>query len=146
MMPGPLKITQTISIPEREIEFVFARSGGPGGQNVNKVSSKAVLHFDVTRSPSLPPEVRARACALFAARINAEGRLVIACSTSASQLQNRQECLTRLQQMLQQAAQPPKVRKKTTPSRASRQRRLESKKRQSGKKAQRRKSWDSGEE
>lgn len=133
-------------LSEADVQWSAVRAQGAGGQNVNKVSSKAVLHFDVTRSPSLPPEVRTRACELFAARINAEGRLVITCSTSASQLRNRQECLARLQHMLQQAAQAPVVRKKTAPSRAARQRRLDSKKRQSGKKAQRRRSWDSGEE
>jgi protein subunit release factor B len=92
-MAETLVITPRIAIPLAELEFSFARSGGPGGQNVNKVSSKAILHYDITRSASIPDDVRQRALAQFASRINNEGKLVISCDTSASQHKNREECI-----------------------------------------------------
>jgi len=140
-MAETLVITPRISIPLAELDFTFARSGGPGGQNVNKVSSKAILHFDITRSASIPDDVRRRALAQFASRINSEGKLVISCDTSASQHKNREECLARLKQLLVQAATPPKIRKKSKPSRTSIRKRREEKARHSAKKASRRGDW-----
>ena len=145
-MTEGLFISPGLAIPMAEVEFSFARSSGPGGQNVNKVSSKAILRFNVVRSPSLSEAVRRRFLERFASRINTDGVLLLTCSNSASQHQNRQECLARLQAMLQDAATPPKVRVKTRPSRASKQRRVQAKKRQSAKKAGRGKNWSSSEE
>jgi ribosome-associated protein len=145
-MTEALVITPRISIPLAELDFSFARSGGPGGQNVNKVSSKAILHFDIARSPSIPDDVRQRAIAQFASRINSEGKLVISCESSASQHKNREECIARLKQLLLQAATPPKIRKKSKPSRTSVRKRLEEKSRHSSKKAGRRGDWGGSEE
>lgn len=140
-MAETLVITPRIAIPLAELEFSFARSGGPGGQNVNKVSSKAILHFDITRSASVPDDVRQRALAQFASRINNEGKLVISCDTSASQHKNREECIARLKQLLMQAATPPKIRKKSKPSRTAIRKRREAKAKHSAKKASRRSDW-----
>jgi len=145
-MAEALVITPRISIPLSEIEFTFVRSSGPGGQNVNKVSSKAVLRFDVMRSPSLPEEARSRCIALHASRINADGFLMLACSTSASQHHNREECLARLKALLVEAATPPKKRVKTKPSRASKKRRLDAKSRHSAKKTGRSQSWQGSDD
>jgi ribosome-associated protein len=145
-MSEAIVITPRISVPLAELDFSFARSGGPGGQNVNKVSSKAILHFDIARSPSIPDDVRQRALTQFASRINSEGKLVISCDTSASQHKNREECIARLKQLLLPAATPPKIRKKSKPSRTSVRKRLEEKSRHSSKKSGRRGDWGSSEE
>jgi len=133
-----LSITPRIQIPTSEFEFTFARSGGPGGQNVNKVNSKAVLRWFPSTSPSLPDDVRARFIEKYANRITTEGELVISSQTYRDQLRNTDDCLKKLAEMIESVARPPKVRRPTKPSKAAKIRRVESKARQSNKKSQRR--------
>jgi ribosome-associated protein len=128
--------------PLAELRFTFARSSGPGGQNVNKVESKAVLHWDVAASRAVPPAVRARFRSRFARRISGEGVLVIASQRHRERERNVAECLGRLEAMLAEVAAPPKPRKATRPSRAARERRLSEKKRASRRKAERRRRND----
>jgi ribosome-associated protein len=122
----------------RELRFSYARSSGPGGQNVNKVESKAVLRWDVARSRAVPPDVRARFLARFASRITGEGELVLASQRYRDRERNVADCVAKLQAMLGQVAAPPKRRRPTKPSRGARERRLESKRAQARKKADRR--------
>lgn len=123
-----LQITSTVAVPLSEIELSFARAGGPGGQNVNKVASKAVLRFDLRQSPSLPERLRQRALGQLASRLTVDGVLVLSCSTSRDQSRNRMLVLERLRELLAKAAVPPKPRRPTKPSKASKERRLASKK------------------
>jgi ribosome-associated protein len=124
--------------PLGEVRFSFARSSGPGGQNVNKVESKAVLRWDVARSPSLSGAVRARFLERFARRITADGELVLASQRYRVRERNVADCIAKLRAMLDEVAKPPKPRKPTKPTRAAKQRRLDAKKAQSRKKADRR--------
>jgi ribosome-associated protein len=137
-----LEITAELSIPDTEFEWSFARSGGPGGQNVNKVASKAVLRWDVTNSPSVPADVKERFLAQNPGRITTEGVLVMSSERSRSQLLNRQDCLDILADLLRQATKVPRRRKKTRPSRGARERRLQDKKQRSSTKTQRRRPAD----
>lgn len=125
-------------IPDDEMTWTFARSGGPGGQNVNKVNSRAILHWRVAGNTSLDPHVRARLVALERNRITAEGELVIQSQTHRTQERNREACLERLAEMVRRAAFVPKTRRPTKPTRGSQQRRLEAKKARSHLKQQRR--------
>jgi ribosome-associated protein len=111
----------------RELRFSYARSSGPGGQNVNKVESKAVLRWDVARSRAIPAGVRARFLARFASRITGEGELVLASQRYRDRERNVADCVAKLQAMLAEVAEPPKPRKKTRPSAGARERRLEAK-------------------
>jgi len=123
-------------IPDSELVFTFVRSSGPGGQNVNKVNSKAVLRWSVLRSPSLSEEER-----LLLIRklpVTVSGDLVIMSDRHRDQGRNREECRVRFREMLFGVFNKPKERKKTRPTRASQKKRRESKKRQSEKKALRR--------
>ena len=129
-----LIITPRIRVPLSEIEFTYARSPGPGGQNVNKVNSKAVLRWAVARSPGLPDDVRQRFLARYRRRITGDGELVIAGQRFRDQEKNRADCLDRLREMLQAVATPPKVRRPTKPTRSSQRRRLEAKRQHSQKK------------
>jgi ribosome-associated protein len=122
----------------RELRFSYARSSGPGGQNVNKVESKAVLRWDVARSHAVPADLRARFLARFANRITREGELVIACQRYRDRERNVADCVAKLQAMLSEVAAPPKQRRPTRPGRGARERRLEQKRRAARKKAQRR--------
>ena len=126
-----IAITQSIYIPEGEIQFDFIRASGPGGQNVNKVSSAVQLRFNVKSSPSLPEEVRRRLVRLAGGRITLEGVLIIEAKRFRSQEQNRQDALDRLVALIRRAAERPKVRRPTRATLASKQRRLESKRRRS---------------
>lgn len=123
-----------ISLPLHELEFSYARSSGPGGQNVNKTSTKAILRWNVAASPSIPDAVRARFLARYGARVSADGWVVIASDRFRDQPRNREDCVERLRQWLHAVARPPKPRKKTKPTRTSRERRLASKGRHSEKK------------
>jgi len=105
---------------ERELSFEYVRSSGPGGQNVNKVATAVQLRFDVTRSPSLSEEVKAK-------RVSADGILVIEAKRYRAQEQNRFDALERFYGLLKKASQRPRTRKPTSPTRASKERRLEGK-------------------
>ncbi|MDX2166602.1 MAG: alternative ribosome rescue aminoacyl-tRNA hydrolase ArfB [Deltaproteobacteria bacterium] len=123
-----LPITDTIVIPASELALSFARAGGPGGQNVNKVESKVVLRFDVRQSAALSEAARARALAQLAPRLTRDGVLVLSCAVHREQSRNREAVLQRLRLLLAEAVRPPKRRHKTKPTAASRERRIEAKK------------------
>ncbi len=137
-MPRPLPVNAEITIPAAELEMSFARSAGPGGQNVNKVSSKAVLRWNVTASPSLPDGVRRRFLQRFGTRVNTAGELVIAADEHREQSRNASACYERVRQMILAVAAPPRRRIKTRPSRAAVERRIQTKQRTGEKKRQRR--------
>jgi ribosome-associated protein len=124
-----LEVNEHIHIPEEEFAWSFVRSGGPGGQNVNKVASKAVLRWDLANSPNVPEEVKVRLRTLQRRRITTEGVLVLNSQRFRDQDKNRQDCLDKLKEMLLEASFVPKVRKRSKPSRGSRERRLQEKKR-----------------
>jgi ribosome-associated protein len=137
-----LIVNEQISIPLTELNFSFARSGGPGGQNVNKVNTKATLRWGVADSPSLPEGVRERFLEKYKRRITTEGELVLASQRFRDQGRNVADCLDKLRDLLLEVATPPKRRKKTKPSRAARERRLQQKSRQAEKKQRRRTRFD----
>jgi ribosome-associated protein len=122
-----IEITPSIQIGDEEIELVFIRSPGPGGQNVNKVSSAVQLRFNVQGSASIPLDLKQRLIKLAGRRLTSEGVLIIEARQYRSQERNRQAALERLVRLIQQACEPPKPRHKTKPTRASTLRRLESK-------------------
>lgn len=124
-----MRITRTLSIPDSEIQEQFIRASGPGGQNVNKVSSAVQLRFDVARSPSLPEEVRARLIVLAGRRINQEGILTIEAQRFRTQGRNRDDARVRLVELIRRATEVPELRRATKPTQASQKRRLESKQR-----------------
>lgn len=133
-----LSVNSRLRIPLSEFEFTYARSSGPGGQNVNKVNSKALLRWPVRTSPSMPEPVRQRFLSRYGNRITAEGELLISSQRFRDQARNVDDCLERLREMLLHAATPPTRRKRTKPTRASIQRRLENKRHKSAKKQGRR--------
>jgi ribosome-associated protein len=133
-----IRVTGKISIDERELTESFVRASGPGGQNVNKLSTAVQLRFDVRGSPSLPAEVRARLERLAGSRLTLGGVLVITAQRHRTQARNRQDALDRLIDLIRRAATPPAPRRPTKPTAASRARRIESKKRRANVKASRR--------
>jgi len=133
-----LFVNDKLKIPLREIRITMVRSSGPGGQNVNKVATKAQLRWPVGRSRSVPEPVRKRFLAKFARRVNAEGELVLASQRFRDAGRNVADCMEKLRGMLAEAAVAPKRRKPTRRSRASVERRLRDKRQQSEKKQQRR--------
>ena len=139
-----IPVTPHITIDEREIEESFVRSSGPGGQNVNKLSTAVQPRFDVRHSPSLPPDVRARLERLAGSKLTRDGELVIIAQSHRTQARNRQDALDRLLELIRKAAVAPIKRRPTRPTKASRERRIEGKKRRAGIKRQRRAkpAWD----
>ena len=133
-----IRVTPKISIDEREITESFVRASGPGGQNVNKLSTAVQLRFDVRGSPSLPEEVRARLERLAGSRLTGDGVLVIIAQRHRTQGRNRADARERLLDLIRQAAVRPVKRRPTRPTKASRERRIEGKKHRAGIKAQRR--------
>jgi ribosome-associated protein len=133
-----MTVTDKILIPDAEFDWSYARSGGPGGQNVNKVSSKAVLRWPVTTSPSLPAHVRERLIALNRRRVTNEGDLVISSQKYRDQERNRLDCLDKLAELIRDAATLPKPRRPTRPTRGSKVRRLAAKRHRSALKSSRR--------
>ena len=136
-----LEVNHRISIPLKEFQFTFARSGGPGGQNVNKVNSKVTLHWDVTNSPSLPEDVRARFLAQYPRRINKEGFLVISSERFRDQSRNLTDCTNKLRDLILVVATPPKKRRPTKPTKGSKERRLAGTRETSQKKQERGSTW-----
>ena len=126
-----IRVTDAIAIDEREIQEDFVRSSGPGGQNVNKVSTAVQLRFDVANCPSLPDDVRERLVRLAGKRITEGGVLIVEARRFRTQERNRRDALDRLVKLIGRAAQKPKTRRRTRPTLASRQRRLEAKRRRS---------------
>jgi ribosome-associated protein len=133
-----MEITDTIAVPDDELHFTFARSGGPGGQNVNKVASKAILHWDLAGNASLPADVKERLRARQRGRITVEGALVVQSQRFRDQAKNVEDCREKLREMIREVLTPPKRRKATKPSRGARERRLAAKKRQAARKSGRR--------
>ncbi len=122
-----IEITDEIAIDPREIEEVFVRASGPGGQNVNKLSTAVQLRFDLRGSPSLPDDLRARAEDLAGRRLTKQGILVITAARFRTQEQNRADAMARLIALLRQAARSPAERKPTRPTAGAKRRRLEAK-------------------
>ncbi len=120
-------VTPDIQLHESDMTFDFIRSSGPGGQNVNKVSTAVQLRFDARQSNSLSPQVYHRLKKLAGKRINAQGVLIIQARRFRSQEKNRQDALQRLVTLVRRAAEKPKPRKKTRPTRASKERKLAAK-------------------
>jgi ribosome-associated protein len=138
MSPKMIRITDTISIDEAELIESFVRSSGPGGQNVNKLSTAVQLRFDVRHSPSLPNDVAVRLMKLAGRRLTKEGVLVLIAQSHRTQERNRADVRERLIALIKQAAVAPTPRRPTKPTKASKRRRLEGKKRRSGIKSLRR--------
>ena len=133
-----IRVTNNIGLDESEMRIQAVRASGPGGQNVNKVATAVQLRFDARNSPSLPRDVRERLIRLAGRRATKEGELIIEAQRFRTQERNRQDATERLVEIIRRAAEKPKPRHATKPSAASRQRRLESKRRRSRVKAMRR--------
>ena len=137
-MSRPLYVNEKLCIPAGEFSLSYARSSGPGGQNVNKVNSKAVLKWNVVASSSLNDEVKSRFFQRFGSRINQAGELVLASDRFRDQPRNVADCYERLRHLLESVLTPPRKRIATRPSKNSVRRRLENKRRRSQQKQSRR--------
>jgi ribosome-associated protein len=139
---GDLQVGPGVYLPVGAMRFQFARSGGPGGQNVNKLNTKAELWVRPQDLKGLHPEAAGRLCALAGRRLTREGEIHIVAETARTQEQNRAAVLEKLRELVVAAMHRPKVRRKTRPSRAAKERRLESKKRRGEIKAKRKSPFD----
>ena len=133
-----IEVTNAVQIPDDELVWTYARSGGPGGQNVNKVASKAVLRWAMASSPSVPGEVKTRIRVAFPSRVTTDGDVVIASQEFRDQERNREACAGKLADMIRQALVRPKVRRPTRPTKGSKERRLADKRKRSEQKGTRR--------
>lgn len=122
-----LQVNTRIQIPDSEFQLAYARSGGPGGQNVNKVSSKAIMMWDITNTPSLPVDVKERFLARYGRRITKEGFLQITSQRYRDQSRNVDDCRSKLAELILSVATPPVKRKASKPSQGAKQRRLNEK-------------------
>ena len=127
-----IRVTGRIALDEDELRESFVRASGPGGQNVNKVATAVELRFDLANSPSLPDDVKQRVAALAGRRLTKEGVLILFADRFRTQERNRRDALDRLVELIREAATPPAERRPTRPTRASRERRLDSKSKRSG--------------
>jgi ribosome-associated protein len=129
-----LFVAPGVVIPACDLAWTSVRASGPGGQNVNKVSSKVELRFDLARTAALTDAVKARLTAISSGRLDAEGRLLVVSQRTRDRGKNLEDARAKLRALILQALPPPKPRKETRPTRGSRERRLEGKRRQSEKK------------
>jgi ribosome-associated protein len=141
-MSDPLTIGPSIVIPAADLHWTAVRSSGPGGQNVNKVSSKVELRFDLTRSSALDAYVKARLRALARSKLDAEGQIVITSQISRDRQRNLEDAREKLRDLVARACERPKARRATKPSRSADRERLEQKKRQGSRKRERRAGFD----
>jgi ribosome-associated protein len=139
-----VSIGKGVEIPLSEISFTFSRSGGPGGQNVNKVNSKAIMRWSVTNTQHVPAEIISRFMHKYGTRVTLEGDLVLSSQRYRDQPSNVSDCLEKLQEMLSSVLERPVVRRATKPTRSSQIKRVDTKREHSKRKAQRRSSY--GEE
>lgn len=138
----PIDISEHVAIPDEELEWKFIRSSGPGGQNVNKVASAVQLRFLLHRNTSIPAPARHRLRRMAGQRMVDDGTILITARDERSQEQNRRGALERLADLIRAALIEPKIRRKTRPTRASKERRIDSKKRRSSTKRDRGGRWD----
>jgi ribosome-associated protein len=137
-----IRVTRHIALDESEIAESFIRASGPGGQNVNKLSTAVQLRFDARRSPSLSDEVRERLARLAGRRMTRNGIIIITAQRHRTRERNREDALERLLELIRQAAERPIARRPTRPTAASKRRRLENKQRKAGIKNLRRREAD----
>ena len=137
-----IDISEQVAIPDEELEWKFIRSSGPGGQNVNKVSSAVQLRFLLPRNTSISAPAKNRLRRMAGQRLVDDGTILISARDERSQVENRRAALERLADLVRAALVEPKIRKKTRPTRASKERRIESKKRRSSVKRERGGGWD----